>query len=226
MQQLNVLGHHALYPSLSEAKKLAEEQYKKFDEYDVRTNAENMEKLHNSLDEKLLKMLKNLTPNQEKDRLFAIHWLQLVEIVQKHMLTYLQGIQDQVKKLKPQSKAREHIREYCTDVLELAKPLVHAGQYPQELTLAVIEWLLTAGGDAGHAGRTIFQSEILEFRRMFLSKLELMGLKTPAEKAQEMELAGLSLQDLCTKATQVHSSLLQENSWQPARQTPDSSVAP
>jgi hypothetical protein len=75
MQQLNVLEHHALFPSLSEAKKLAEEEYKKFDEYDVRTDAENVEKLHNSLDEKLLKMLKNLTPNEEKDRLFAIHWL-------------------------------------------------------------------------------------------------------------------------------------------------------
>jgi hypothetical protein len=121
MQQLNVLENHALYPSISEAKKLAEEQYKKFDEYDVRTNAENMEKLHNSLDEKLLKTLKNLTPNKEKGRLFTIHWLQLVEIVHKHMLTYLQGIQDQVKKLTPQSKAREHVREYCTDVLELAK---------------------------------------------------------------------------------------------------------
>jgi hypothetical protein len=65
MQQLNVLEHHSLFLSLSEAKKLAEEQYKKFDEYDVRTDAENMEKFHNSLDEKLLKTLKNLTPNKE-----------------------------------------------------------------------------------------------------------------------------------------------------------------
>jgi hypothetical protein len=60
-----------------------------------------MEKLHNSLDEKLLKMLKSLTPNDEKDRLFVTHWLRLIEIIQKHMLTYLQGIQDQVKKLTP-----------------------------------------------------------------------------------------------------------------------------
>jgi hypothetical protein len=96
------------------------------------------------------------------------------------MLTYLQGIQDQVKKLTPQLKAGEHVGEYCMDALELAKPLVHGGQYPQELTLAVIDRVLTAGGDAGHAG--------------------------------------------C--ATQVHSSLLPENNWQPASQTPDSSAAP
>jgi hypothetical protein len=33
--QLNVLQLHALFPNLLEARKLAEEQYKKFDEYDV-----------------------------------------------------------------------------------------------------------------------------------------------------------------------------------------------
>jgi hypothetical protein len=36
-----------------------------------------------------METLKNLTPNDEKDRLFAIHWLRLVENIQKHMLTYL-----------------------------------------------------------------------------------------------------------------------------------------
>jgi hypothetical protein len=91
VQQLNVIEHHGLYPSLSKAKKLVEEQYEKFDEYDIQPNAENVEKLQNSLNEKLLKTLKNLTMSNEKDQLFAIHWLRRVKIVQKHMLTYLQA---------------------------------------------------------------------------------------------------------------------------------------
>jgi hypothetical protein len=74
-QELNVLEHHALFPCLSEAKKHAEAQYKKFDEYDVRTDAENLEMLHNTLDKKLLRMLKNLPLNDEKDQWFVIHWL-------------------------------------------------------------------------------------------------------------------------------------------------------
>jgi hypothetical protein len=58
-----------------------------------------VDKLCNSLNEKFLKILKNLTPSNGKDQLFATHWLQLVEIIQKDTLTYLQGIQEKVKKL-------------------------------------------------------------------------------------------------------------------------------
>jgi hypothetical protein len=73
--QLNVLQLHALFPSLMEARKLAEEQYKKFDEYDAHTDKENVECLQNSLEPSLREAIDSLTPEEEKNKMFAIYWL-------------------------------------------------------------------------------------------------------------------------------------------------------
>jgi hypothetical protein len=58
-----------------------------------------------------------------------------------------------IKKLSPQQFPGEDITLYCTTVQEMAKPLLHARQYPQDLTDHVIMGLLTAGGDATHQAR-------------------------------------------------------------------------
>jgi formyltetrahydrofolate synthetase len=91
-------------------------------------------------------------------------------VVQKHNLQYIQGIQKQIEELKPQAFAGENIKEYGKDVLQLAELLTNAGKYPQELTSAVIDMLLTAGGSAGHVGRTIFQADVIQFRQRFNEK--------------------------------------------------------
>jgi hypothetical protein len=161
--QLNVLKQHALFPNLTEARMLAKEQYEKFDEYDVRTDRENVKKLRNSLEPKLRQTIDGLIPNEEKDKFFVLYWLQLVDVIQKHMLKYIQGIQKQVEELKPQEFTGENITKYGTVILNLAELLTNAGRYPQELTSAVIDKLLTAGGSAGHVGRTIFQADIIQF---------------------------------------------------------------
>jgi hypothetical protein len=179
---LNVLKQHALFPNLTEARKLAEEQYKKFDEYDVRTDTENVKKLRNSLEPSLRQTIDGLILNEEKSKFFVLYWLQLVDVVQKHNLQYIPGIQKQIEELKAQAFAGENIKEYGRDVLQLAKLLTNAGRYPQELTSAIIDKLLTAGGSAGHVGRTIFQADVIQFRQWFNEKLETLGLKTDVEK--------------------------------------------
>jgi hypothetical protein len=78
----------------------------------------------------------------------------VVDVVQKHTLEYLQGIQEQVKTLLPQAFPGENIKKFGVAILVLAKPLTNAGKYPQELTLSVITNLLTGGGDTGHVGHT------------------------------------------------------------------------
>jgi hypothetical protein len=85
-QQLNVLQLHALFPSLMEARKLAKEQYKKVDEYDACTDKENIERLQNSLEPSLREAIDSLTPEEEKNKIIAIYWLQVVDVVQKHTL--------------------------------------------------------------------------------------------------------------------------------------------
>jgi hypothetical protein len=224
--QLNVLKQHALFPNLTEARKLAEEQYKKFDEYNVRTDRENVKKLRNSLEEKLRQTIDGLTPEEEKGKFFAIYWLRVVEVVQKHTLQYVQGIQRAIEDLKPQSFPGENIKEYGTAILKLAETLTNAGRYPQELTSAVIGKLLTAGGEAGHAGRTIFQSDIIQFRQAFLAKLETIGLKTDAEKEAEMTLDRLGIKDLIGKASASYAELIQTGNWQPAGRSADTSAVP
>jgi hypothetical protein len=55
--------------------------------------------------------------------------------------------------LVPQAFPGEHIGEYfAKGIFQLAEPLMNDGQYPQELTLAIIAKLLTPGGDTGHPG--------------------------------------------------------------------------
>jgi hypothetical protein len=184
--QLNVMKQHALFPNLTEARKLAEEQCKKFDEYDVRTDRENFKKLRNSLDPSLRQTVDGLIPEEEKGKFFVLYWLQLVAVVQQHNLKYLQGIQKQIEELKPQAFPGENIKEYGKTILDLAETLTNAGRYPQELTSAVIDKLQTAGGSAGHVGRTIFQADVIQFRQKFNDKLETLGLKSDAEKEAEM----------------------------------------
>jgi hypothetical protein len=208
--QLNVLQLHALFLNLLEARKLAEEQYKKFDEYDARTDTENIERLQNSLEPSLKEAIDSLTPEEEKNKMFAIYWLRVVDVVQKHTMEYLQGIQEQVKTLLPQAFPGENIKEFRVAILALAKPLTNAGKYPQELTLSVITNLLTGGGDAGHVGRTLFQADIMLFRHAIQEKLATLGLQLDPDKDTEMKLAHLGLIDLIGKATASYSARIQE----------------
>jgi hypothetical protein len=224
--QLNVIKQHAFFPNLTEARKLAEEQYKKYDEYDVRTDRENVKKLQNSLEPKLRQTIDGLTPDEEKGKFFAIYWLRMVDVVQKHTLKYIQGIQKQIEELKPQEFPGENITEYGTAVLNLAELLTNAGRYPQELTSAVIDKLLTAGGGAGHVGRTIFQADVIQFRQQFNEKLATIGLKPDAEKEAEMVLSRLGIKDLIGKVSASYTGLIQNKNWEPAGRSADTSVVP
>jgi hypothetical protein len=220
------MKQHALFPNLTEARKLAEEQYKKFDEYDVRTDRENFKKLRNSLDPSLRQTIDGLIPEEERGKFFVLYWLQLVAVVQQHNLKYLQGIQKQIEELKPQAFPGENIKEYGKTILDLAEILTNAGRYPQELTSAVIDKLLTAGGNAGHVGRTIFQADVIQFRQKFHNKLETLGLKSDAEKEAEMVSCRLGIKDLIGKMTASYTGLIQNKDWEPAGRSADTSVVP
>jgi hypothetical protein len=222
---LSILKQHALFPNLTEVK-LAEEQYKKYDEYDVRTDRENVKKLLNSLEEKLRQTIDGLTPEEEKDKLFPIYWLRVVDLVQKHTLKCIQGIQKQIKDLQPQAFVGGNITYYGQEVLKLAELLTNAGCYPQELTSADIDKLLTAGGGAGHVGHTIFQADVIQFRQLFNEKLEMLGLKTDAEKQAEMMLSRLGIKDLISKVSASYAGLIQTKNWEPAGRSADTSVVP
>jgi hypothetical protein len=50
-----------------------------------------------------------LTPAKEKNKMFAIYWLCVIEVAQKHTLKYIQGIQDKVKALLLQALPGENI---------------------------------------------------------------------------------------------------------------------
>jgi hypothetical protein len=94
-----------------------QEQYTKFDEYDVRTDKENIEHFRHSLDPKLRQTINSLTPAEEKNKMFTIYWLRLAEIAQKHILKYIQGVQDKIKAFLPQAFAGENIQEFGVAVL-------------------------------------------------------------------------------------------------------------
>jgi hypothetical protein len=150
----------------------------------------------------------------------------VVNVVQKHTMEYLQGIQEQVKRLMPQAFPGENIKEYGVAILVLAKPLTTAGKYTQELTSSVITNLLTAGGDAGHVSRTLFQDDVMLFCHAFLEKLGTLGLQSDPDKDTEMKLARLGLVDLIGKVTALYSACIQEKKWQPAGRSADTSVVP
>jgi hypothetical protein len=223
---LNVLKQHALFPNLTEARKLAEEQYKKFDEYDVRTDRENLKKIRNSLEPGLRQTIDGLIPDEEKGKFFILYWLQLVAVVQQHNLKYIQGIQKQIEELKPQAFPGENIKEYGRDILDLAEILTNTGRYPQELTSAIIDKLLTAGGSAGHVGRTIFQADVMQFHQKFNDKLETLGLKSDAEKEAEMVSCRLGIKDLIGKVSASYAGLIQNKDWEPAGRSADTPVVP
>jgi hypothetical protein len=44
----------------------------------------------------------------------------IVEVVQKNMLKYIQGIQKKIKELQPQSFSAKKVEDYRTEVLALA----------------------------------------------------------------------------------------------------------
>jgi hypothetical protein len=92
--------------------------------------------------------------------------------------------------------------------------------------MAVIKNLLKAGGEPAHEGCMLFQPHIIQFRQAFLNKMESLGLKSDPEKDAEMKLEHLGLIDLIGLATASYSAPIQENSWQPARHSADTSVVP
>jgi hypothetical protein len=150
----------------------------------------------------------------------------VVDVVQKHTMEYLQGIQEQVKTLMPQAFPGENIKEFGVAILALAKPLTNAGKYTQELTSSVITNLLMAGGDDGHVGRTLFQDDVMLFRHAFQEKLSTLGLQSDPDKDTEMKLASLGLIDLISKVTASYSARIQEKNWQPVGRSADTSVVP
>jgi hypothetical protein len=111
-----------------EARKLTEEQYKKFDEYSVRTDKNNVERLPNSLKPKLRQMINSLNQAAGKNKMFTIYWLRVVEVTQKHTLEFIQFVQDKIKALLPQAFPGENIQEYGVTILALAQLPTNAGQ--------------------------------------------------------------------------------------------------
>jgi hypothetical protein len=123
--QFNVFESHARYPSTKDAVKLAKAQHAKFNEYEKSNDNENVKKLHASLSDDLLCQLKSMMLKTENNWYFVIHWLCLVDLVEKHTFAHLQGVQEAVKKLSPQQFPGKDIMTYCMTVHEMAKPLLH-----------------------------------------------------------------------------------------------------
>jgi hypothetical protein len=201
-------------------------QYAKFDEYDKSNDTENIKKLHASLTEDLLRQLKSMMPKTENNWYFVIHWLQLVDLVEKHTFAHLQGVQEAIKKLSPQQFPGKDITTYCTAVQETAKPLLHTREYPQDLMDHVITVLLMAGGDATHPGKVRFNGEVMKFEEKFNKKREWLGGKSFAEQQAKMEAVGLSLQDLCRKVSTRYGGLVKQNNWQPLTHKKDTLAVP
>jgi hypothetical protein len=58
----------------------------KFDEYDVLTDKQNIERLRNSLEPKLRQTIDSLISAEETNKMFVIYWLQVVEVAEKPTL--------------------------------------------------------------------------------------------------------------------------------------------
>jgi hypothetical protein len=201
-------------------------QQARADSYSRSNDRDAIEFLLRSLDESLLCTLISLIPKEKQS--FVSLWFVLVDLNQKHTVAYLDTVKAEIRAIVPGNFPGENISEFVTAVLSKFVVLENAMAVDHDLTTAVILNLLKAGGPTTteNSGRQLFAGEIADFSKKHARALPGIHHLSLANKDAKMKELRLTLQDLCTLATEEYSQRIGSNSWELAGRVSDTRTVP
>ena len=127
-------------------------QLRNYDDYDHKNNVAAVTFLTSSIDSSLwLTFEKHVTEKHNRiNDPFPVLWCRLIVELTPVSLDAFKTTMAQVHVLKPSQVEGQSMKLMMSDFCRLAKALSDAGAYAHDLTLNVVDALLTAGGDTHH----------------------------------------------------------------------------
>jgi hypothetical protein len=215
--------HHARYSTLEILLKAVKPQQARADSYSRGNDRDAIEFLLKSLDESLLRTLISLIPKEKQS--FVSLWFVLVDLNQKHTVSYLDTFKAEIRAIVPGNFPGENISEFVTAVLSKFVVLKNAMSVDHYLTILN---LLKVGRPTTteNYGRQLFSGEIADFSKKHARALPGIHHLSLADKDAKMKELKLTLRDLCTLPTEEYSKWIGSNSWELAGRVSDTRTVP
>jgi len=212
-QVISVIDNHSRF-DIKTGCKLSKQVAKHYDSYDDENVRDAKKFLRKSIDANLEKQLYE---NCETDDNFITIWLNLIHMVRSVSINRFSKIKERIKGRKISSYAGENIQSIVSDYLSDWKELHDARMYDPNLTMAMLDQMMEAGGKANedfrHPLRTI---------RMALNKKLLEVRHMNYEDANKsMVNDELDVRSITMQAKELYRTLYEDNKWPAAAHAKD-----
>jgi len=198
-------------------------QQQKYDEYDKANDAEATKYLLNSIDDSLLKEIRNI--RNESDA-FPVLFMHLIGIVRSVSIDRFNRIKKQIENRHPSQYAGEDLAQMSQDFLTDANELEIAGQYDHNLTLNMLEAFLEGGGKEHTRDAEDYRHELRNLKETLNKKLPAIAFLESSDATKVMAAEHLTFRDICRVGTDRYRAAVSRGKWPPARHNPDSKAAP
>ena len=207
---VNVVENHARF-SKDPAVVIASAQVMSdnFDRFDKQNDSNAKAFLLDSLDETLLERVELL--RQPTDT-FTIIWLRFIHHFMTTSIDRFDKIKYKIRMMSPRSYPGQDIERMTMDYTKLCKELKAAGFFDHNLTLSIVNGLLQAD-----TGEQTYSFKLLQIHSRLTVELPAVAFMDKAAADLHMAQVNLTYDDVCLAASTTYRTLLDNNSWSPAR---------
>jgi hypothetical protein len=208
--------------SVDSATKQAQLIVNKYDEYDTANDHEACEFLLNSLDPTLADDLR--MDRRDGDN-FPIMYIRLIRLIRSTSIDHFDTLKATIRKVKASQFPGQDLNAMSRKIQIAAQELDTAGQYDHNLTLAILDSFIEAGGGNGPDAET-YRFPLRNKRGQLETKLLEIAYMDPSVAQAEMTRDDLTWRSICDLAKNQYQSLYEKNKWEPAHHARDSKGPP
>ena len=214
---VSVLDNHALFNMKDGVEEANDWRTNEFDEYLLGADRDGKKFLLNSLDPYLETQLR---AKVRDDDCFTAYWLRLIHIIKSVSVDRFEKIKDRIKSRKLSDYASEDIEQLATDYLKDFKELESAGMYDHNLTMKMLNTIMTAGGDSQEAED--FRYPLRDIKQKLNTQLLTIRHMDYHSATTSMNNVELDVQSVLEVAKDEYRKIHDEGKWPAASNAKDS----
>jgi hypothetical protein len=152
-------------------------------------------------------------------------YLRLIKLIRNTSIDRFDRIKSEIRKIKPSQFPGQDLNAMARKIQVAAMKLDTAGQYDHNLTLAILDNFLEAGGGNGPDPET-YRFPLRNKRGQLETKLSEIAHMDPSVAQVEMTRNNLTWHSICNLSKNQYQSLSEKNKWEPAQHARDTKVPP
>jgi len=217
-RMISIVKWHARFTTKT-AQASMEQQLQRYDSYDRLNDTAATTYLLTSISTSVLTRVKD---RMDEDDPFPLVWLHFMKTIQSTSVQRFEDLKLAIKQRSPTQFAGENLESLAARFKKDADELMLAGQYDHNLTLAMINIFLTAGGDGNETFRYPLRATHSKLEDALLD----IGFMEKSEASSFMTKLKLSYRDICDQARDLYRKQFDRGEWPPARHLKDSKAPP